>query len=208
MRFKKFFLFLRLPLIRSVLVNIRISNFPKIKLWIYPKTKIYINKKARIIINNSLKIGSTWPKTGYSQSTLKVDREGILICDDFDFHTGAFISVNEGARLEIGTGYSNNDVEISCFKEIRIGKGVAISKGVIIRDSDNHSIQNNIADVSKPIEIGDHVWIGLRAIILKGVKIGNGAIVAAGAVVTREVPSNSVVAGVPAKVIKTDIHWE
>ena len=62
--------------------------------------------------------------------------------------------------------------------------------------------------MTKPIEIGDHVWIGLRAIILKGVKIGNGSVIAAGAVVTRDVPPYSLVAGVPARVIKENIYWE
>ena len=54
----------------------------------------------------------------------------------------------------------------------------------------------------KPVKIGNKVWIGAHATILPGVTIGDGAVVAAGAVVTKDVPSNVVVAGVPAKVIK------
>ena len=54
-----------------------------------------------------------------------------------------------------------------------------------------------------PVKIGNAVWIGAHATILPGVSIGNGAIVAAGAVVTKDVPENTVVGGVPAKVIKT-----
>ena len=59
-----------------------------------------------------------------------------------------------------------------------------------------------------PIVIGDHVWIGTNAIVLKGVTIGDGAVIAAGAVVTRDVPAHSLAAGVPARVIRSDVHWE
>ena len=56
---------------------------------------------------------------------------------------------------------------------------------------------------TKPVVIGDDVWIGANAVILPGVTIGRHCVVAAGAVVTKDVPDNTVVAGVPAKVIKT-----
>ena len=57
--------------------------------------------------------------------------------------------------------------------------------------------------VIKPIKIGKRVWIGAHATILSGVTVGDNSIIAAGAVVTKDVPANSVVGGVPAKVIKT-----
>lgn len=58
-----------------------------------------------------------------------------------------------------------------------------------------------------PISIGNHVWIGTNAIILKGVDIGDGAVVAAGAVVTRSVPPRCIVAGNPAKIVKENVEW-
>ena len=61
--------------------------------------------------------------------------------------------------------------------------------------------------MSAPMIIKDNVWIGMSAIILKGVTIGEGAIVAAGAVVTRDVPAHAIVAGVPAKVIKENAFY-
>jgi acetyltransferase-like isoleucine patch superfamily enzyme len=54
---------------------------------------------------------------------------------------------------------------------------------------------------------GNHVWIGMRAMILKGVTIGDGAVVAAGAVVTRDVPARALVGGVPARVLRNDVEW-
>ena len=61
--------------------------------------------------------------------------------------------------------------------------------------------------MSAPIIIKDNVWIGMSAIILKGVTVGEGAIVAAGSVVTKDVPPHTIVAGVPARVIKKDVYY-
>jgi acetyltransferase-like isoleucine patch superfamily enzyme len=95
-----------------------------------------------------------------------------------------------------------------CDKHIKIGKGTTIGWGVEILDSDLHRIVQDDFEMSKPILIGSQVWIGAKAMILKGVTIGSGSVVAAGAVVTRNVPENTLVAGVPAKIIKKDVHWE
>ena len=78
---------------------------------------------------------------------------------------------------------------------------------VVIRDYDGHTIDLPGYEIAKPIHIGEHVWIGNRAIILKGVTIGDGAIVAAGALVTGDVPAHTIVAGVPARIIKENINW-
>lgn len=109
--------------------------------------------------------------------------------------------------MDLGSGYINSGCSIDCFEEISIGDDVAISKGVTIRDSDNHQVSGG-GRKSAPIRIGNHVWIGINATVLKGVAIGDGAIVAAGAVVTRDVPERALVAGVPARIIKTEIDWK
>ena len=62
--------------------------------------------------------------------------------------------------------------------------------------------------MSSPIKIGNHVWIGMDAKILSGVTIGDGAIIAAGAVVTKDVPAYSLAAGCPAKVVRENVVWE
>jgi acetyltransferase-like isoleucine patch superfamily enzyme len=129
-----------------------------------------------------------------------------LNVDDFRVMSGSTIHVHKGAKLTIGSGYANYNVEIYCFKDIQIGYGVALSHHVTIRDSDNHQLSGQ-KEVSLPIKIGDHVWIGMNSIILKGVSIGDGAVVAAGTVVTHDVPAHALVAGVPAKVIRTDVKW-
>jgi len=66
---------------------------------------------------------------------------------------------------------------------------------------------NGNEKVKALIVIGDHVWIGLNATILKGVRIADGSVVAAGAVVTRDVPGNTLAGGVPASKIKENVTW-
>lgn len=93
-----------------------------------------------------------------------------------------------------------------CFQDqggIEIGNNVLIGQQVVLATL-NHDLQPNKRAnmIASPIKIGNDVWIGAHATILPGVTIGDGAVIAAGAVVTKDVPKNTVVAGVPAKAIK------
>ena len=111
----------------------------------------------------------------------------------------------EGGELILGRGFINSNCKIRCFERISIGNGCAISHDVTIMDSDAHEI--NGSRNTAPICIRDHVWIGTRATVLSGVTIGEGAVVAAGAVVTHDVPKATLVAGIPARVIKENVEW-
>ncbi|MCP2044253.1 DapH/DapD/GlmU-related protein [Pontibacter sp. HSC-36F09] len=114
---------------------------------------------------------------------------------------------------------------IGSVKNILIKKGTAIADGVKIFDNNNHPIHpedrlkmyNSPWDspyrkwkfsVSKPIIIGENVWIGQGVRINKGVTIGDNSIIASGAIVTKDVPANAIAAGNPAKIVKTDIQNE
>jgi maltose O-acetyltransferase len=81
---------------------------------------------------------------------------------------------------------------------------VRIAPYVIIIDDDYHDVQDHFGAVGKksPIVIEDNVWIAMDAKILKGVTVGKGSVIATSAVVTKDVPPFSIVAGIPAKVIK------
>jgi acetyltransferase-like isoleucine patch superfamily enzyme len=112
------------------------------------------------------------------------------------------------AELSIGEfGFLGRDVEIEVSGTIRIGRGALIAPGVYMTDH-NHDVRLTSEAMFErpclvaPIDIGDDVWIGAKAVILPGVSIGTGAIVAAGAVVNRDVPANAIVGGVPARLIR------
>lgn len=93
---------------------------------------------------------------------------------------------------------------ISASDEITLGDGVMLANGAYITDSDWHTIYDRTVrdERSYPVTIGNNVWLGDHATVLKGVTIGENSVVAARAVVTNDVPANVVVAGSPAKVIK------
>lgn len=137
---------------------------------------------------------------------------------------GELLTYWNGGEIEIGSNcYVGEGTRIWSQVSIRIGNDVLISHLVDIHDTDGHPINadDRVLDgrfilqgkgyltptrtVSAPIVIGDRVWIGFKASILKGVKIGEGAIIAAGSVVTRDVPPYTVVAGNPAVVVREGI---
>jgi acetyltransferase-like isoleucine patch superfamily enzyme len=116
------------------------------------------------------------------------------------------------AKLTIGDRtYFQPRVRINCSDHIAIGADCAFSWEIDILDTDFHSIVETDGKVQPnhaPIQIGDRVWVGIGAKILKGVTIGDDVVVAAGAVVTRSVPSRTLVAGSPAKVIRQIAGWK
>lgn len=93
---------------------------------------------------------------------------------------------------------------LSASDEISIGDGVMMANGVYITDSDWHTIYDRTqrSDAVTPVHIGNNVWLGDHATVLKGVTVGDNSVIAARAVVTRDVPNNVIVAGNPAKVVK------
>jgi acetyltransferase-like isoleucine patch superfamily enzyme len=123
---------------------------------------------------------------------------------------GCRITIEDGAKLILGSGtFINENSRITAYSEIRIGDNSWISWDVNIVDSDFHQIKENgfLKPKHVAIFIEDNVWIGARSIILKGVTIGNGTVIAAGAVVTRDLPSKCLAAGNPAKINKENIEW-
>lgn len=135
------------------------------------------------------------------------DEANITIKGKCHFSYGCDIKVFKGATLELDQCSLNSYSQIRCMHKVHIGRETRISRNVQIWDDDAHKIIGG-SDKTSEVVIGDHVWIGAGAIILKGVHIGDGAVIAAGAVVTRDVPAGSLAAGVPAKVIKSNVVWE
>jgi acetyltransferase-like isoleucine patch superfamily enzyme len=126
-------------------------------------------------------------------------------------NTPTVLECLEGGRIEIGDGSGLSGAVLSSRSQVRIGECVKIGGNVRIFDHDFHSLNSDTrrdgmldsCDVrTASVMIGNDVFIGTNAMVLKGVRIGDQAIVAAGSVVTRAIPSNEIWGGNPAKLIR------
>ncbi len=139
---------------------------------------------------------------------------------------GNYIFEKETGKITIGSRVFIGGGMFICIENIEIGNDVMFSWGCTVADNNSHSLisserKDDVKDWKKgidenkigyyknwdnvkhgPVIIKDMAWIGFNSIILKGVTIGKGAVVAAGSVVTKDVPDFAVVAGNPAKIIK------
>lgn len=110
------------------------------------------------------------------------------------------------AHVTIGKNSRLNGVYVHSQKSVRIGKNCVIAAGVNIIDSNGHELisTNRTAgrDEPEPIEIGENVWIGMNAIVLKGTRVGNNSVIGANSVVSGNFPENSLIIGNPARLVK------
>jgi acetyltransferase-like isoleucine patch superfamily enzyme len=146
-----------------------------------------------------------------SGNQLSVGEDSIIHAD---------ISFEEsGGKIQIGSRTFIGRSDLVCYRSLIIGDDVIMSWGITIVDHDSHSIewkerQNDVLDWGKgqknwqhiahaPVVIGNKAWIGFNVSILKGVTIGEGAVIGACSVVTRDIPPCSMAVGNPAKVVRS-----
>jgi len=190
---------------KNTLANVRLSRL----LLPARYCRIAMDSSARVVLNGTLTLG----RKRLRQSTLETrfslgKNSTVVVNGNFCVFNGSDIWVLDNGVLTLNGGFCNEGVQITCAKSVTIGKGCAIARDVLIRDYDAHELLNTDHEIAKDVCIGEHVWIGTRAMILKGVTIGDGAVIAAGAVVTKDVPAKCLVAGVPAKVIRDNVEWQ
>jgi galactoside O-acetyltransferase len=187
-------------------------------------------KKAELALDNFLKQyimidGSSIINKGAIQIRNPIEKKFLTIGKDCVIES-SIVFENQSGKIVIGDRVFIGSGMLISIDKIEIGNDVMISWGCTIIDNDAHSLQSSerMNDVnnwkrgleesmpgkykdwscvkSKPVKIKDKAWIGFNTIILKGVTIGEGAIVGAGSVVTKDVPDYAVVGGNPAKILK------
>lgn len=144
---------------------------------------------------------------------------GLVLGDDVAVYTWTEFSIGPSGSVVVGADSVLVGAIIMCADRIEIGRRVIVSYHVTIADSDFHPVDpaarrlDAIANApggdrsrrpaveSRPVVIEDDVWIGIGAYVLKGVRIGRGARIEPGAVVTRDVPAGAVIAGNPARLV-------
>lgn len=140
--------------------------------------------------------------TGWGPAPKVLNRGGRLEAENCQFYEGVRFELGPGAIIRIGNGtYLNHHTLVVAEKLVEIGRDCKIAWDVVIMDSDLHEVPGQGKN-DRPVVIEDEVWIGCRAIVLKGVRVGKGAVIAAGAVVTKSVAPYSIVAGVPARFVR------
>lgn len=173
------------------------------------KVIIQLDHGSKIEAKGMLTLGRRQVKKSRQQTRLLLERNSTLtINGNFEVFEGSYIRIIKGSHLILnGSSFINENVQITCGDKIEIGRDCVIGRDVVIRSYDGHTILEDNYKESAPIKIGNRVWIGQGATILKGVTIGDGAIIAANATVTKNVPAYSIVAGIPAKVIREHVKW-
>ena len=171
---------------RLICYGAKVGKRLSVRGWVH----LHISPKADVIIGNDVML-----KSGFADNP--------TACS---LRTG--ISCARGAKMVIGDNTGLFGTTIICLKSVTIGSNTLIAGGTHIYDSDFHSldpatrIEGDDQAETSPVSIGNQCWIGSRCLILRGVTIGDQAVIGAGSVVTNNVPPRQVWAGNPAKFIK------
>lgn len=146
-------------------------------------------------------------------SEVKVGKNLVLISESFFSQPGVnhpviLRTLSPGAKLVIGNNVGISGGGICVAKEVVIGDNVMLGANAFVTDTDFHPLDptgrryrsDNV--LTERVEVGENVFIGMNALILKGVKIGKNSVIGAGSIVTSEIPPNCVASGIPARVIR------
>lgn len=199
-------------MLRKLLSLHRYPEFIKLVYW-----RVFIPMIARkqgVYLGNKVVFYGK-PIISMESSSQIILEDKVNLCSASEFtalgvnHPIVLRTLRPNAKIKIGQDTGISGASICAAISIEIGRSCLIGANVIISDSDFHSLSPNnrrhnsaYTDIkADPILIGDNVFIGTGAIILKGVTIGNNSIVGAGAVVTKSIPDNAIYAGNPAKII-------
>ncbi|HET7078082.1 MAG TPA: acyltransferase [Chloroflexia bacterium] len=146
--------------------------------WVRVRGRVRVHNEGRIVLRNGVRF-----------------RAETADCE-LGTWAGGLIEIGEGTTINYGTS-------IAAAGAVRIGRDCLIGTYVNIMDSTFHNLGDRAWALDpEPVTIGDRVWLGNRCMVMKGVTIGDGAVVAGCSLVTRDVPPNTMVVGVPARVVK------
>jgi acetyltransferase-like isoleucine patch superfamily enzyme len=203
MNCRAFFLFLRYPKISGIFVPFR--KFIPARIRVRSKQ---VKLQGRVFVGSPEK-----GKTVVSANRANIDfskESQVSFGHSVSIGPGVQLVVKDQGKLSIGSGtYFTSDMHLECCHHIQIGEQCAISWGTSIIDSDHHELSyEGKKENASSVIIGDRVWIACNVVILKGTTIGSGSVVAAGSVVKGEFPSNVLIGGNPARILKENVNWK
>ena len=187
---------------------------------------LHLTRAKRIVYKNATLIGSNHHFSSNSRVELRDGaKKANVILKDNCWPEGQISVQHNGVVIMHEHSKIGHTTKLLCVNRIEIGAYTAIADNTTICDNNNHPISPSFRkqmrltpagddmrmwkhSANAPIIIGENCWIGANVRICKGVKIGDNSIVAACSVVTKDVPANCIVAGNPAKIVKTEIDLE
>ena len=198
------------------LIKYKIINylFNRINVNVFSIGKSYLTRCSfrGKIINNKIIIGNnsrlrncSFYINGYNNK--------IVIGDNCILNNTSFWVADDDNNINIGNMTTiTNDTQFAALEgtNINVGSDCMFSHDIFVRTSDSHSVLNSEGtrtNRAKDISIGNHCWIGMQSLILKGGEIKDNSIVAARSVVTKQFEANVLIGGSPAQVLKNNINW-
>lgn len=150
---------------------------------------------------------------------MKIHLEGaghrLTIGSECRIKSGTIHFADESCTIDIGAETTIEDAHIAVTEpggSVTIGRDCMIAFDVDIRNGDSHAICDTATgdriNYAEDIRIGDHVWLGAHVQVLKGVMVGDNAVVGVRSVVTRDIPGGSIACGAPAEVVRESISWD
>ena len=180
--------------------------------------KIYGGKVSSYVVGGA---NSLVAKDGSFLENLSVRISGsnnrIIIGENVRIYANCSILIfGSNCTVEIGANTTiRSYTTLECGENethIKIGNDCMFSNHIHIRTHDSHFIYSNETgerlNMAKSVEIGDHVWIAAWVTVLKGTKIGSGAVIGVNSLVTHNVDENTIAVGIPARVVKNNVTWE
>lgn len=197
----------RLSVSRSLYYSARFRG----RVLLARRTRVVAARSARVELAPTAWLLIGFHHHGPDRALLNLARGAHLVVDGtVQIWRGAQIHVMEGGRLELGDkDIFNEGSRVICCKSIHFGESSGLSWNATVLDSDLHPIAvgGEWVQQEMPVHIGDRVFLGAGATVLKGVRIGDGSVVAASALVNKDVPPRCLVGGNPARIIYKEVDW-
>lgn len=173
-------------------------------------THVDLEDNSKLIIHDgSLELGLNKVKGSKTETLIRLRNNAVWDVKGYcGLSYGTTLELNDGARLESGYFTVNSNSVLVVNRHMTIGDDVMFGRNVVIYDSDFHSL-NNKEIISEPVVIGNHVWIATNCMVLKGVHIGDGSVVAAGSIVKEDIPKYVVIGNeTKQKIFSESVQWK
>lgn len=178
----------------------------------YRGSVIRLRKGSALYLNGSIKLntGRTWNVK--ENSYLLVGESAVLrVQERMNIAYSSRVIIGPGAKMEIDSMGCNTGCVFVCLNSITMGQEVMIGWNVTVIDGDGHPVEyrdGKKQENTKPVFIGNHVWLCNGSLVMKGSKIGDGAIIGANSFITGRVKAGAMTSPMPAKVIMENVGWK